>query len=159
GFQFRAGNGAACVRDGVATLSIADQACELGDFGDALAITRSVWNDSGQLVDADVTFRSNTFVLADPAVFRQVPMHDVGHVLGLDHSDACGATGAGTLMRSVLTGPVLDAPQADDVSGAQFIYPSGSSGGGDGTVPEGANSCAIAPPTGSALWLLAGIAP
>jgi hypothetical protein len=143
-FRFRAGNGPPCTRDGVAAIAIADTPCGLGAFGDALAITRSVWNDDGTLVDADITFKSDTFVLDDDDTFRQVAMHELGHVLGLDHSDACGASGVGTLMKSVLSGPVLDAPQADDIAGANAVYPGG---GGDGTVPPGANSCAIAPPS------------
>ena len=145
-FRFSAGSGAPCTRDGVATIAIADQPCGLAAFGDALAITRSVWNGDGTLVDADVTFKSDTFVLDDDDRFRQVAMHELGHVLGLDHSDACGRSGDGTLMKAVLSGPVLEAPQADDIDGADFIYPGSGSGGGDGSVPEGANSCAIAPP-------------
>src|SRR5258706_4281055 len=50
-FRFDFGSGAACTRDGVATLVIDDVPCGLSAFGDALAITRSVWKtDTGELV-------------------------------------------------------------------------------------------------------------
>ena len=156
-FRFRAGNGAPCTTDGVAAMAIAAQPCGSAAFGDAIAITRSIWNGNGTLVDADITFNSNTFApddMSPDGVFRQVAMHELGHVLGLAHSDACGQSGVGTLMRAVLVPPVLDAPQADDIAGANFVYPGsgsgggggGGGGGGDGTVPNGANSCAVVPP-------------
>lgn len=144
-FRFTSGSGPACARDGVTAIAIAGQPCGLGEFGDALAITRSVWTSDGALVDADVTFRSGTFLLGDEDYFRQVAMHELGHVLGLDHSDACGGSGVGTLMKAVLSPPPLEAPQADDVAGAVAIYGDAPSGGGGGPVPEGANSCAIVP--------------
>ncbi len=143
GFTFRTRAAAAglCSRDGVATTEFSATTCGGASFGDALAVTRSVWNTDGTLVDADVLFNANHPAVRGEAVFLEVALHELGHVLGLDHSDACGASGAGTLMKSALGFERLQWPQADDIAGAEFIYPPPSGAG----VPEGANACAILP--------------
>ena len=49
----------------------------------------------------------------------------MGHVVGLDHSDACGEPGDNSVMKAVLrrSDPRFRLPGSDDVSGADFIYP------------------------------------
>lgn len=150
-FRFTSGAGRPCdVNDGVTTIAFGDRDCQGLPFeGDILAITVTSWiND--RIVDADVSF--NEAVQLNDAAFRQVVMHELGHVLGLDHSDACGQSGRGTLMNSRLT-ESLSAPQADDLAGARFIYAGGGNGGGE--VPKGANACSISDPRADRAWPLA----
>ena len=155
-FTFTSGSGRPCtLNDGVTTLAFRDTDCQGNAFGgDTLAITVTSWVGN-RIVDADVAF--NPAATLSNAGFRQVAMHELGHVLGLDHSDACGNPGRGTLMNSRLT-EAFSAPQADDIAGARFIYPTGNGGGGGGgggEVPSGSNSCAIAPPGGGSTTPLA----
>lgn len=145
-FRFDFGSGNFCeLEDGVSSLGFSRTDCAGRSLGDTLAVTRLRWDErSGRLLDADVVFNENRLdLLGNLAIFRQVAMHELGHVLGLDHSDACGQSGAGTLMRSFLDPRErrIERPTQDDIDGASFIY----SAAGSGAVPDGANSCAIVP--------------
>lgn len=153
-FRFNSGNGRPCnLNDGVTTIAFTERDCQGNPYaGDTLAITVTSWVGN-RIVDADVSF--NPAASLSNAAFRQVAMHELGHVLGLDHSDACGTSGRGTLMNSRLV-ESFDRPQADDIAGVAFIYPNGGGGGGGGgEVPAGANGCAIAPAaSASPAWIV-----
>lgn len=151
GFEFRTGSGPSCVIDGIANLEFSDRSCggAPGDLDGIVALTRSVWRQNGELVDADVLFNQEGPAARSQDVFLEVALHELGHVLGLDHSDACGRSGAGTVMKTFLGSERILFPQADDIEGAEFIYPSGSSN--DGTVPDDANSCVLARSRGGSL--------
>jgi hypothetical protein len=145
---FTSGVGGVCdLNDGVSTLAFSNADCQGTPFGsDTLAITVTSWVGD-RITDADVSF--NPAANLSDRGFRQVAMHEIGHVIGLDHSDACGASGAGTLMNSRLT-QSFDAPQSDDIAGARFVY---GSDPGDVGVPEGANGCAVTAPVESGAGL------
>jgi hypothetical protein len=100
-------------------------------------------------------FNVNAGLLLNQDIFRQVAMHELGHVMGLDHSDACGQSGVGTLMQSFLStsAPRITRPTDDDIAGANAIYDPIQAG----PPPEGSNSCAIQPSIAGPSALLLGI--
>jgi hypothetical protein len=157
GFRFESGAGDFCsLDDAVTSLGFLDSDCGGGNLGDALAVTRLRWDDrSGELLDADTVFNVNAGLLLNQDIFRQVAMHELGHVMGLDHSDACGQSGVGTLMQSFLStsAPRITRPTDDDIAGANAIYDPIQAG----PPPEGSNSCAIQPSIAGPSALLLGI--
>jgi alpha-tubulin suppressor-like RCC1 family protein len=107
-------------------------------FGDAfdsqtLAIT-TVWLVGTRRAEADIIF--NTAWTWDsyrgslaghvPEDIQRVAIHELGHVLGLDHPDqASPPQDVPAIMNSAVSN--IDALRTDDMAGAQFLY--GNSGG------------------------------
>jgi len=148
-FRFALGDGEFCnMQDGVVTLGFSAATCGGDPFeGEAIAVTVTRFDGAtGHLSDANVLFDVREPAFQNPTFFLEVAMHELGHVLGLDHSDACGKSGAGTLMKSTINrlGPRLDRPQLDDIEGATFIYAALGSGENP-LVGSGGNSCAVRP--------------
>jgi len=118
-----------------------------------VAVTPVWFNNSGVIVDADVLFNGVDFDFTTEGVgmafdVQDVATHELGHLLGLDHSGWAGATmypyvdPAVTLHRSI---------SDDDERGLHDAYPTGSfstitgrvTRASDGTAVAGANVAAV----------------
>ena len=123
-------------RNGVNTIRFVQDHC--GDsFGDVAAITRkSYLQRSGHffLAEADVVLNANlcwnayagplrpctAFLSRFPAIdIQRVMLHELGHVLGLEHPDEAGQTVV-AIMNSRLSD--ADTLMQDDRDGAVFLY-------------------------------------
>lgn len=103
-------------------------------FGpDTLAITTRWTLGGSQRVEADIVFNTKfTFDsyrgnIRSSGVWdiRRVALHELGHVIGLDHPDEHGQN-VSAQMNSILGN--LDSLTADDIAGAQSLYGAGVTG-------------------------------
>lgn len=108
-----------------------DSFCGQG-FGDIIELTNNCADrNSGAMLNAPVFVNSTVqwnaydgpIVVSDGQVLydiRRVLLHEVGHVLGLDHPDANGQT-----VQAIMNSRVgdLDRLQPDDIAGIQSLYP------------------------------------
>ena len=121
-----------CDTDGLQTLAFRSSLCGFS-FGSALAVTFFVFNSAtGAFIEADTVFDAGRAwtTYAGPlqtdasgAVindFHRVAIHELGHVLGLDHPDDYSQSVQAIMNRRVSD---LDTPQADDIAGVSAIYP------------------------------------
>lgn len=107
-----------------------------GGGSGTVALTPVLFNNNGQIVDADVIFngQDHSFTTSgNPAAFdiQDVGTHELGHLLGLDHSGWAGAT----MYPYVDQGLVLQRSLSqDDVHGLRHIAPQGLQSRIDGQV-------------------------
>lgn len=128
-----------CDNDGNHTIAFRSTVCPSNGsgpgpgFGSSLAVTYFIVNPAtGAFVDADTVFDSKRTWVTYPGPlqtnaagtvvydFHRVAIHELGHILGLDHPDDAGQTVAAIMNRRVSD---LDTPQPDDLAGVRAIYP------------------------------------
>ncbi|MBM4257350.1 MAG: matrixin family metalloprotease [Deltaproteobacteria bacterium] len=124
-----------CDTDGHRTIAFRPTLCGPNGpgFGSSLAVTYFLLNPStGAFVDADTVFDGKrTWVTYDGPLrtnasgaieydFHRVAIHELGHILGLDHPDDVGQTVTAIMNRRVSN---IDTTQPDDLAGVRTIYP------------------------------------
>jgi predicted Zn-dependent protease len=94
--------------------------------GSALGVALSTWDDTGVRTDVDILFNPDTLYSTDDTTpadridLQSVAAHEVGHMLGLDHSNILSATMFPTIGNGLSYARVLS---MDDVAGISAIYP------------------------------------
>lgn len=95
------------------------------DFDTNTVAITTVWSRSNERTQADIVYNSaRTWDSYDgpsrSAIdIQRVTLHELGHLLGLDHPDEAGQN-VTAIMNSRISG--LDALASDDITGAQNIY-------------------------------------
>jgi len=99
------------------------------DGSGIVAITPVWFSGSGSILDADVLFNGRAFQFTTAGApgrydVQDVATHELGHLLGLDHSPWAGATMYPFVDPTVL---LHRSPSQDEVHGLRAMYPAGPS--------------------------------
>jgi len=110
-----------------------------------VALTPITFYTNGQIIDADILFNGSNFTFTtrgQVARFdvQDVATHELGHLLGLDHSGCAGATMYPYVDSTVVLHRSLS---IDDVRGARHIYPSATYGQIMGTLVRAGTSSLV----------------
>jgi len=112
-----------------------------------VALTPIWFTGQGRITDADVLFNGAGYqftTTAEPGRFdvADIATHELGHLLGLDHSGSAGSTMYPYVDPSVV---LHRSPACDDAVGLRDAYPeSGASGALRGRVMRASNGAAVA---------------
>ncbi len=94
-------------------------------FGVATLAVTLTYYEGSTITESDIVFNSAEAwdVYSGPWVtrspdFRRVAVHELGHVIGLDHEDDAHSV----MTTYVESGDTLEAPTADDVAGVNLLY-------------------------------------
>jgi hypothetical protein len=114
-------------------LMMFDESNQSGYFGPSsgtVAVTPLTFYITGAIIDADVLFNGGGYQFTTNGQsgrfdIQDVATHELGHLLGLDHSGVAGATMFPYVDPAVILHRSLS---ADDVGGLRHMYPAGSFG-------------------------------
>ena len=99
------------------------------DFGSSTLAVTSTWTQGSTAVQSGIVFNSkwswavydgpwSTGTNAGKTDFQRVAVHELGHVMGLEHEDSASAI----MSTAVGPGNTITAPQPDDISGVNGLY-------------------------------------
>jgi len=103
------------------------------DFDTSTLAVTTGFSSGNERTEADITFNTKNFkwdsyrgfrpssLSSDTIDIQRVAIHELGHVLGLDHPDLNGQPGRNAIMNSRISLNV-DTMTEDDINGAQSLY-------------------------------------
>lgn len=111
-----------------------------------VALTPIWFYNNGTISDADVLFNGKNFAFTtqgSPGAFdvQDVATHELGHLLGLDHTGVAGASMYPYVDQSVILHRSIS---SDDVNGMRAMYPAGSFASLSGRVRRSAGGAGVA---------------